>query len=128
MLAQGEAESSLDVKAIGDHDTAFGLHQWHGDRCDAIKAGCGIDPRTDGLIENHVLAANWELHNSERAALMKIEAATTAMDAGIAACVFYERAGASMAAQRRGAMSERWAVLFSSDTGKALLIANQIQA
>lgn len=114
MLSQGEAECSLNVKAVGDNDSAFGLHQWHSDRCDAIKAGCGIDPRIDNKIEHHVIAANWELHNSERAAMLKIDAATTACDAGIAAAVFYERAGAPLAAQRRGAMAERWAILFTN--------------
>lgn len=122
MLAQAEAECSLNVKAIGDKGTAFGLHQWHNDRCAAIAAGCGVDPRKDPPVEAQVNAAWWELAHVETAALAKIRAAETAKDAGIAAAVYYERAGAPMAAERRGAMAERWADLFQAHP--ELLTAN----
>ena len=114
MLAQAEAECSLNVKAIGDSGTAFGLHQWHADRCAALAAGCGVDPRKDPPVEAQVNAAWWELTHIETAALAKIRAAETAKDAGIAACVFFERAGAPLQAEKRGAAAERWADLFQA--------------
>lgn len=115
MLAQAEAECSLNIRAIGDKGTAYGLHQWHADRCQAMLAGCGVDPRKDPPVEAQVNAAWWELTHVETAALAKIRAAETAKDAGMAAATYYERAGASMAAEHRGAMAERWADLFQNN-------------
>ncbi len=43
LLAQADAESSLDPKAVGDRDQAFGIDQWHAARVDAIRNGCGVD-------------------------------------------------------------------------------------
>src|SRR5271157_4636720 len=69
MLANAEAESSLDPAAEGDHvgsgagrvATAFGLHQWHADRIAAIKAGSGIDIVTFPPVEIQAEAVWWEL-------------------------------------------------------------------
>jgi len=110
MTAQEEAESSFDFKAHGDHRSAYGLFQFHPDRCALIKSGTGIDIMKFPSIEQQIAGAWYELHSTERVAFDAISAAKTARDAGIAACVKYERAGAAMAAQKRGAMSERWAV------------------
>jgi len=109
MTAQAEAESSFRVAVVGDKGTAFGVFQFHGDRCAVILKNTGVDVTKGPPIEKQIEAAWWELNNVETVALKNISAAKTANDAAIAACVYYERAGASMAAQRRGAMAERWA-------------------
>jgi hypothetical protein len=115
LTGRGEGECSLNVKLRGDSGTAGGLYQWHKPRRDLILAGCGIDVWAEPDIEKHVAAAHWELHNSERVALEKIEAATTIADAGAAVAVFYCRAGAPLAAQKTGAYAQRWATLFQND-------------
>jgi len=126
MLAQAEAESSLDPNAKGDypnHDrtrapTAFGLYQWHAPRLAAIKAGTGIDVMADvlagqGSIQTQIEAAWWELNNAPCFGMKAIESQATAYGAALQACVLFERAGALDAAQRRGRMAERWAVYAS---------------
>ena len=112
MLAQAEAESSFNPRAVGDKGTAFGLYQWHLPRCYALQSGCGINPRTASMLDQ-VKAAHWELLNLEEVAYAKLSTCLTAMDAGIVGCVFYERAGAAGAPTRRGIMAERWAKYFS---------------
>jgi tail lysozyme len=115
MTAQAEAESAFLVNAKGDHDTAYGIYQLHVDRCTVVKAATGIDVTVFPALEKQCDAAWWELNNTEKVALNNIRGATNARDAGIAACVYYERAGAPAAAERRGAMSERWAVYFTNN-------------
>lgn len=113
ILAQAEAESSLNPKAVGDKGTAHGLWQWHSDRCAQIKAATGIDVCTAGL-EDQATAAWWELtKGQERPAFAKFSTAETALEAGQLACTLWERAGAPIAAQKRGALAERWADYFS---------------
>ena len=123
MLAQADAESSLDPSAIGDHDEAFGLHQLHMDRVKLIRdgdkqwPGCGIDisklPATPMQLE----AVFWELRHSEQHALKEILAATTADDAGAAASRIYERPGASGQAEKRGQLAQKWDAYFQQRHG-----------
>lgn len=126
-LAAGEAECSLNVGAVGDHGQAHGLGQWWGDRIAKILAGTHIDVTTDKVIEHHIAAMWWEMNNMEHVALEKVLLATTAFDAAVADTVYYERAGASGAAQRRGRMAERWTVWAASDKGKAMIAAHLAQ-
>ena len=123
MLAQAEAESSFDPNAMGDPDakgdaTAYGLHQWHASRLAAIKAATEIDVMADaragkGTIPSQVDAAWWELMNLPWVGLKAIQSQSTAYGAACQACALFERVGAADAAQRRGAMAERWGVYFS---------------
>lgn len=108
MLAQAEAESAFKIDAVGDHDSAFSIFQWHGPRIAAIKAATGIDIAKFPPIAEQCQAALWELNAFPSLGLAQLLAATTAMEAGIAGCQFFERAGAADAAERRGAMAERW--------------------
>lgn len=112
LLAQADAESSLNANAIGDHDQAFGLDQWHGDRVAAIKAGCGVDLKKLPPLADQLKAALWELQHAEKHALAQIKTATTAYDAGYAACRFWERPGSTAQYAKRGAKAEQWAVYF----------------
>ena len=125
MLAQAEAESSLDPNAMGDHvngePTAYGLHQWHATRCATIKTGAGIDIIADakakrGTVESQVDCAWWELTKFPRGyGVNAISAAKTAYMAAYQACALFERAGAANAADRRGKMAERWSAYFAKN-------------
>ncbi len=136
MLAQAEAESSIDPGAMGDYydatgaklhwmktyppgaaPTSFGLYMRKLPRLSAIKAATGIDIHAAVLagtntIQSEVEAAWWELNTMAWAGKKAIEAAATAYMAAYQACALFERAGAVDAAQRRGTMAERWADYF----------------
>lgn len=115
LLAQADAESSLNPNAVGDHDTAFALHQWHGDRAAVIKGGCGIDLKKLPPLDEQLKAALWELEHPEHGALARIKASKTAYDAGYAAARFWERPGSTIQYGKRGDKAESWATYFSKN-------------
>jgi hypothetical protein len=123
MLAQADAESSLDPRAIGDHHEAFGLHQLHMDRIRLIRdgngtwPGCRIDVSALPSIGRQLEAVWWELNHSEMHALKMIREAKTAYDAGFAACAFYERPGALGQNVKRGNRAMFWASYFQQAHG-----------
>ena len=107
-------KSSFDPDAEGDHRTAYGLFQWHGDRQTQFKQVFGKDLR-DAPAEDQIKFVDWELRNSERKAGDALKAAKTARDAGEAFCRLYERAGAPGQAEKRGALAQQW---FDADRSK----------
>jgi hypothetical protein len=113
MLAQADAESSLETYAVGDHDQAFGLHQWHLSRVDAIRNGSGVDLTKLPPLADQLKAALWELQHTEKAALAHVKAARTAYDAGYAAARFWERPGSTAQYAKRGDRAEYWATYFA---------------
>jgi hypothetical protein len=113
LLAQADAESALDPKAVGDHGQAFGLDQWRASRVDAIRNGCGVDLRKLPSLEDQLKAALWELQHTENPALNRIKAAKTAFDAGYAAARFWERPASTAQYAKRGSRAEFWATYFS---------------
>ena len=113
ILAQADAESSLDPTAVGDKDTAFGMFQWHGARATVIKKGCGVDVAKLPPMTDQLTAALWELNHSEHSASIQIKLATTAYDAGYAAARFWERPGSPLQYAKRGDKAEAWATYFS---------------
>jgi hypothetical protein len=114
MLAQADAESSLNPTAFGDKKgddyTAWGLYQIHTDRAAVIKDATGVDLTTLPSIADQHKAVWWELTNVllEERALIKVQACTTASEAGSVACQYYERAGAPGQAAKRALRSEQW--------------------
>lgn len=108
LLAQADAESSLNPSAVGDHGQAFGLFQLHPGRCDLIKQGTGFDISKLPDVVTQLHGILFELHHTEHHALAKIQETTTAYDAGYAACKFYERPGAPGQAEKRGANAQKW--------------------
>jgi hypothetical protein len=112
LLAQADAESSLNEKAIGDHDQAFGLDQWHPSRVDAIRNGCGVDLSQLPSLAVQLRAALWELQHTEKRAFVQIKAAGSAYDAGYVACRFWERPAHVSEYAKRGAKAEKWAAHF----------------
>ena len=114
-LANAEAESSLDPRAENPREQAYGLHQWHMPRIQAIKANTDIDITTFPSIADQVRAARWEILTYPALGYLNTIDARTASAAGEAVCKYFERAGAADAMQRRGAMAERWAVWFQEN-------------
>ncbi len=112
LLAQADAESSLNPEAVGDHDQAFGLDQWHSSRIEAIRNGCGVDLSKLPPLAEQLKAALWELQYTEKAAFTQIKAAKTAYDAGYAACRFWERPASVAQYAKRGVIAENWASYF----------------
>jgi hypothetical protein len=112
LLAQADAESSFNPKVVGDRGLAFGIHQWHADRIDAIKRGCGVDLRKLPPLADQLTAALWELTHTEKRAAAAIKETTTAYDAGFAGCRFWERPASPAQYSRRGQKAEAWAASF----------------
>lgn len=112
LLAQADAESSLKPGAVGDHGQAFGLQQWHRERADAIRNGCGVDLSKLPPLADQLKAALWELEHTERNALGEIKSARTAYDAGYNACRFWERPGSTLQYAKRGDKAETWSAYF----------------
>lgn len=116
LIANAEAECAFNVKAVGDNDSAYGLHQWHWTpRGASILAATGIDVRSEPTVEKHVEAAHWEITHLFAASWAKVIAATTAAEAGSLVCIYYEGAGAAHAPERRAAMAERWLKFFADN-------------
>jgi len=106
MMAQAEAESAFNLRAVGDLDKAFGLHQWRQPRCDAIKMAIGIDVRTATMDES-VEAAWWELNNTAHLALIMVGSATKPYEAGYYAAKYFEMPSSHAQYDKRGLMAER---------------------
>lgn len=127
MITQAEFESAFKIGAIGDFDTAFNLYQWHwSGRGNVIYSETGIDIRTEANFKKLVAAAWWEMNNTRYTkARDAILAARTEADAAIAACIYFEGAGAEDAAERRGAGAERWSAWIADNA--AFITANPAQ-
>ena len=115
LLAQADAESSLNPLAVGDHDEAFGIHQWHTARRAAILKGCGVDLSKLPALADQLKAALWELEHTEKHALSMIKMAKTAQAAGALGCQFWERPADPAQYAKRGTTAERWAIYFSKN-------------
>ena len=115
IVEQADAESSFNPHALGDHETAFGLWQWHGARASQIHAATGINVKNAPPVADQIKAAKWELEYSSYAktALPRIVAAPTAHDAGAAACLYWEQAGAPGQPAKRGVGAEAWGAYFA---------------
>ena len=128
MVAQADAEASLDPTAVGDAGKAFGLFQLHADRaalvCNGNKQypGCGVNVQTLPSVSAQLEAIWHELRHSEKHALSEILATQTAYDAGFAACLYYERSGIKTQAAKRGAKAETWLKYFAETTNEVKLI------
>lgn len=110
MLANAQAESSLDPTEVGDDGAAVGLWQLHNDRRTAIRNGCGIEITHLSSVNDNIDAVWWELNNTEQKAfaMIKQAALTSAGAAGAACCIYYERAGAFGASVKRTSYAQTW--------------------
>jgi hypothetical protein len=108
LLAQADAESSLNPKAVGDHGQAFGLNQWHASRVHAIKKGCSVDLTKLPSLADQLKAALWELNGPESHAFTLIKQQVTAYDAGFVACRTWERPASVAQWPKRGGRAQEW--------------------
>lgn len=113
MVANAEAESSFDPKAIGDHGHAFGVHQLHRDRTAVIKKGCGIDITTLPPIPVQLKGIWWELQHSENHALVQLKKTILPYDAGAMVCKYYERPASIAQRAKRGNSAAAWFQTFN---------------
>lgn len=106
IVANLNAESSLDAGAIGDNGDAYGLGQWHPDRQEDFKKHFGHDIRDSSWLEQ-LQFVQWELMHTQKRASTFLKAATNAAQAGRAVSLYYERpAGGVAEANRRGESAE----------------------
>jgi hypothetical protein len=111
-VANAEAETAFNTEAVGDHGSAHGLYQWHGDRVKWLLENTKVDVTTAELSAQ-VLAAYQELRQRYPKTLEKLLATATAAEAAQIFCAEYEGAGAPNATQRRSKMAERWSAYFA---------------
>ncbi len=84
-------ESGFRPDAVGDGGTSFGIAQWHNGRGDAMKAFCREHGYSTTSFKGQLEYLWHELNGSESNALTKLRATTTANDAGMAFCRYFER-------------------------------------
>jgi hypothetical protein len=91
LVANIEAESNFNYRAVGDGGTAFGLCQWHPDRQRNFQRQFGKNMR-DSSFDEQLQFVNFELRQgTERHAGNLLSQAQTAQDAGEEVCSQYER-------------------------------------
>ena len=128
IIANADAESSLNWLAVGDGGKAYGLHQLHSDRTVGIYEGfkdhasgkiiwpgSWIDVAKLPSLNAQLCAVKWELLHSEHHALAMLKTATDATEAGSLFCQYYERPGAPGQAEKRGARAAWWNAYFAKN-------------
>src|SRR5271165_1585014 len=114
LLANFERESSLNLNAIGDHDSAFGLAQRHQPRLAAIVSALKLDIKAAVLakqntVDNEIRAARWELEHFTFYGRVQIQHAQTPAQSAAEGCMLFERAGFHDAVTQSVMMADRWA-------------------
>lgn len=84
-------ESGFRPGAVGDSGTSFGIAQWHSGRGDAMKAWTRSHGYSTTSFKGQLEYLWQELNGSERNALGKLRATSSAYDAGMAFCRYFER-------------------------------------
>ena len=122
MVANVDAECSLDPTLEGDGNEAVGPFQMHADRikliCNGNKQfpGCGVLITPTTKLSASLNAVWWELRHSERHALHEILSCHSAYDAGWAVAMYYERVGAKGQHRKRAKGAEKWLKWFSDNS------------
>src|SRR6185312_12918 len=106
IAANLQAESNFNPGAVGDHNTAYGIAQWHKDRRAAFKAWAGHDIYGSSL-DQQLAFMQYELtQGGEKSAGAKLRGATNAYDAGRLFSDFYERPALSSEGDIRGRIAQ----------------------
>ncbi|MBL8953224.1 MAG: LysM peptidoglycan-binding domain-containing protein [Myxococcaceae bacterium] len=84
-------ESNFRPTAVGDGGTSFGVAQWHNGRGDNMKAWTRANGYSPESFRGQLEFLWHELNGAESNALAKLLATTTANDAGMAFCRWFER-------------------------------------
>jgi hypothetical protein len=108
IVANLQAESRMDPKAVGDGGKARGVAQWHPDRQEEFKKFSGKDIGESSLAEQ-LAFVDYELrHGKEQRAGALLRGATTAEQAGAIVSQHYERPADMMGqATLRGQMAQQ---------------------
>ncbi|MFO0596941.1 MAG: phage tail tip lysozyme [Myxococcaceae bacterium] len=84
-------ESGFNPNAVGDGGTSFGIAQWHNGRGDAMKAWTVANGYASNSFRGQLEYLWHELNGAESNALSKLRQTTTAYDAGMSFCRYFER-------------------------------------
>ena len=84
-------ESGFNPNAVGDGGTSFGVAQWHNGRGDNMKAWTQAHGYSPTSFRGQLEFLWHELNNNESYALGKLRATSSANDAGMAFCRYFER-------------------------------------
>lgn len=90
LIANIEAESQFDPRAVGGGGLAFGICQWHPGRQAAFKAEFGACIKESDYARQ-LRFVDFELHHAEQRAGEALRQASTARNAGEVVCKLYER-------------------------------------
>jgi LysM repeat protein len=84
-------ESGFNPSAVGDGGTSFGVAQWHLGRGDAMKQWTVAHGYSSTSFRGQLEYLWYELNHSERYALSRLRETTSAYDAAMAFCRYFER-------------------------------------
>jgi hypothetical protein len=118
LTSRFQLESKFDPGAVGDSGQAYGALQWHPDRQANFQRVMGKDIR-NSTYEEQLQFADWELHNTERAAGQELAVpGLTPAQAGVVVSSRYvrpaDRAGEAM---RTGTLAEQYAKQYTAPQG-----------
>jgi tail lysozyme len=109
LVANIEAESEFNPRAVGDAGAAFGICQWHADRQADYRNAFGSSIR-DADYAAQLRFVTFELINGEKHAGDVLRGVDTAERAGEVVCTLYERPNDPDGHVRRsrGARAQDW--------------------
>lgn len=109
LIANIEAESNFNPRAIGDGGMAFGICQWHPDRQSEFRNQFSFSIQ-DADYDAQLAFIGHELRNRESAAGNALRGTAGAGEAGEIVCKLYERPRdpTGHEGQRRGARAIEW--------------------
>jgi hypothetical protein len=109
LIANIDAESAFDYRAVGDGGSAIGLCQWHPDRQAPFRAqfGVGMDQAS---FDQQLAYVTFELQHAEIAAGRALQAAGDPGEAGELVCTLYERPAdkGGRVRRARGDLARHW--------------------
>lgn len=109
MVANLQAESNFNHKAVGDGGRAYGVAQWHPDRQAEFKRMFGKDIRESNFDEQLDFIHRELTQGKEKSAGDRLRGARTAAEAGDIVSRYYERpAKKEEEAARRADLAQRW--------------------
>jgi hypothetical protein len=84
-------ESGFNPSAVGDGGTSFGIAQWHSGRGAAMKQWTAANGYSTTSFQGQLEYLWYELNHGESYALSQLRATSSAYDAGMAFCRYFER-------------------------------------
>jgi hypothetical protein len=109
LIANIEAESQFDPRAVGGGGLVFGICQWHPGRQAAFRAEFGSCIKQSDYARQ-LRFVDFELHHAEQHAGEALRQVATARGAGEVVCTLYERPNDPNGNEsfRRGMRAQDW--------------------